>query len=74
VTALYVKTEDVLMKECLPGHPPALSQSELVCPLVAGAAGFLSEHYWIRFVSCHLRAMFPTSRPISATASTRADR
>ena len=60
LTALYVKTGDMLVKDRRPGHPASLSQSELVCLAVAQALlGFHSEHRWIRFATCHLRAMFP---------------
>jgi hypothetical protein len=60
VTALYVKIDDSLAKDRRPGHPARLSQSELVCLAVAQALlGFRSEHRWIRFALCHLRAMFP---------------
>ena len=60
VTALYVKIDDMLVKDRRPGHPARLSQSELVCLAVAQALlGFHSEHRWIRFAICHLAAMFP---------------
>ena len=60
VTALYVKIDDMLVKDRRPGRPARLSQPELVCLAVAQALlGFHSEHRWIRFAICHLRAMFP---------------
>ena len=60
VTALYVKIDDMLVKDRRPGHPPRLSRSELVCLAVAQALlGFDSEHRWIRFAICHLRGAFP---------------
>jgi len=60
VTALYVKIDDMLVKDRRPGHPVRLSQSELVCRAVAQALlGFHSEHRWIRFAICHLRGHFP---------------
>ena len=60
VTALYVKIDDSLVKDRRPGHPARLSPSELVCLAVAQALlGFHSEHRWIRFANCRLRAMFP---------------
>ena len=60
VTALYVKIDDRLVKDRRPGRPVRLSQAELVCLAVAQALlGFHSEHRWIRFALCHLRAMFP---------------
>ena len=50
----------MLVKDRRPGHPVRLSQSELVCLAVARALpGFHSEHRWIRFAICHLRATFP---------------
>jgi hypothetical protein len=60
LTALYVKIDDLLVKDRRPGHPRRLSQSELVCLAVAQALlGFHSEHRWIRFALCHLRGYFP---------------
>lgn len=60
VTALYVKIDDSLVKDRRPGRPVSLRHSELVCLAVAQALlGFRSEHRWIRFAICHLRAMFP---------------
>src|SRR5438105_5611524 len=60
VTALYVKIDDMLVKDRRPGHPVRLSQPELVCLAVAQALlGFHSEHRWIRFAICHLRGCFP---------------
>ena len=45
VTALYVKIDDMLVKDRPPGHPVRLSQSELVCLAAAQALlGFHSEH------------------------------
>jgi hypothetical protein len=60
VTALYVKIDDMLVKDRRPGRPARLSQPELVCLAVAQALlGFRSEHRWIRFAACHLRGAFP---------------
>ena len=60
VTALYVKIDDMLVKDRRRGHPVRLSQSELVCLAVAQALlGFHSEHRWIRYAICHLRGCFP---------------
>jgi hypothetical protein len=54
VTALYVKIDDMLVKDRRPGHPVRLSQSELVCLAAAQALlGFHGEHRWIRFALCH---------------------
>ena len=48
VTALYVKIDDMLVKDRLRGRPARLSQPELVCLAVAQALlGFHSEHRWI---------------------------
>ena len=38
LTALYVKIDDMLIKDRRPGHPARLSQSGLVCLAVAGSA------------------------------------
>jgi hypothetical protein len=55
VTALYVKIDDMLVKDRRPGHPARLSQSELVCLAVAQALpGFHSEH---RRILCVPRIM-----------------
>jgi hypothetical protein len=60
LTALYVKIDDMLVKDRQPGRPVRLSQSELVCLAVAQAMlGYHSEARWLRFCHCHLRAMFP---------------
>jgi hypothetical protein len=60
VTALYVKIDDMLVKDRRPGRPVRLSCSELICLAVAKALlGFHSEHRWIRFAICHLRGAFP---------------
>ena len=60
VTALYVKIDDMLVKDHRPGHPVRPSQSELICLAVAQALlGFHSEHRWIRLAICHLRSCFP---------------
>jgi Transposase DDE domain len=60
LTALYVKVDDMLVKDRRPGHPAELSQSELVCLAVARALlGFHSERRWIRYALGHLRGYFP---------------
>jgi hypothetical protein len=60
LTALYVKIDDMLVKDRRPGHPVRLSQSELVCLAVAQALlGFHSEARWLRFCRVRMRAMFP---------------
>jgi hypothetical protein len=75
LTALYVKIDDMPIKDRRPGHPARLSQSELVCLAVAQALlGFHSEHRWIRFAICHLRGAFPYCRTSPATTSGRVAR
>ena len=71
VTALYVKIDDMLVKDRRPGHPARLSQSELVCLAVAQALlGFHREHRWIRFALCHLRgSLSRTCRTSPVTTS-----
>jgi hypothetical protein len=65
LTALYVKVDDMLVKDRRPGHPAELSQSELVCLAVAQALlGFHSERRWIRYATCHL----PPARLLSLPA------
>ena len=60
LTALYVKIDDMLVKDRRPGHPAELSHSELVCLAVAQALlSFHSERRWIRFASRQLRGCFP---------------
>jgi Transposase DDE domain len=60
LTALYVKIDDMLVKDRRPGRPVRLSQSELVCLAVAQAMlGYHSEARWLRFCRRNLRAMFP---------------
>ena len=50
LTALYVKTDDMLVKDRQPGPPPRLSQSELICLAAAQALlGHRSEARWLRF-------------------------
>ncbi len=74
VTALYVKIDDMLIKDRRPGHPARLSQPELVCLAVAQALlGFHSEHRWIRFALCHLRGCFPylPHSPVTASGCAR---
>ena len=70
LTALYVKIDDMLVKDRRPGRPARLSQPEPVCLAVAQALlGFHSEHRWIRFALCHLRGCFRTCRTSPATTS-----
>ena len=59
--ALYVKIDDEragLLR--LPGRPPVLSHSELICLAVMQAMlGFHSEARWLRYARAHLRHLFP---------------
>lgn len=61
VTALYVKIDDDLAGAArLPGRPPKLSHSELLClAVMQGMLGFHSEARWLRYVRTHYRHMFP---------------
>lgn len=61
VTALYVKIDDDWAGIArLPGRPPKLSHSELLCLAVMQALlGFHSEARWLRHVRAHYRGMFP---------------
>lgn len=60
-TALYVKIDDErdgLLR--LPGRPPALSHSELLClAVMQSMLGFHSEARWLRYARAHLRHLFP---------------
>jgi hypothetical protein len=60
-TALYVKIDDErdgLLR--LPGRPPALSHSELIClAVMQSMLGFHSEARWLRYARAHLRHLFP---------------
>jgi hypothetical protein len=61
VIALYVKIDDEregLLR--LPGRPPTLSHSELICLAVMQAMlGFESEARWLRYARGNLRHLFP---------------
>lgn len=61
VTALYVKIDDEWAGIArLPGRPPKLSHSELLCLAVMQAMlGFHSEARWLRHVRKHYRHLFP---------------
>jgi hypothetical protein len=62
VIALYVKIDDDAAETPrLPGRPPKLSHSELVCLAVMQAMlGYHSEARWLRHVDKHLRHLFPS--------------
>jgi Transposase DDE domain len=60
VTALYVTIDDLLGPRRGPGHPPRLSDSELVCLAVAQVLlGARSERHWLRFAHARLGHLFP---------------
>jgi hypothetical protein len=61
VIALYVKVDDDAGRIArLPGRPPKLSHSELLCLAVMQAMlGYHSEARWLRYVDAHLRHLFP---------------
>ncbi|MFV2180016.1 IS982 family transposase [Actinomadura sp. LOL_016] len=61
VIALYVKIDDDAAGTArLPGRPPRLSHSELVCLAVMQAMlGHTSEARWLRHVRTHLWHLFP---------------
>jgi hypothetical protein len=60
VTALYVTVDDLLEPRRGPGHPPKLSDAELICLAVAQALlGYHSERRWLRAVTDRLGHLFP---------------
>ena len=61
VTALYVKIDDEYAGITrLPGRPPKLSHSELLCLAVMQAMlGFHCEARWLRHARAHYRHLFP---------------
>ena len=60
VIALYVTIDDLLGPRLGPGHPPKLSDAELVCLAVAQVLlGARSERHWLRFARERLRHLFP---------------
>ena len=70
VTALYVKIDDMLVKDRRPGHPVRLRQPELVCLAVAQALlGFHSEHRWSVSPCATCAAAFRTCRTSPVTTS-----
>jgi len=60
VIALYVTIDDLLEPRRGPGHPPRLSDAELICLAVAQALlGYHSERRWLRAVTDRLGHLFP---------------
>jgi Transposase DDE domain len=60
VIALYVTIDDLLGPRRGPGHPPKLSDAELVCLAVAQVLlGARSERHWLRFARDRLGHLFP---------------
>jgi len=60
LTALYVKIDDWLGRPPRPGHPPRLSDAELLTLAVAQVLlGVRSEARWLRFVPVRLPGAFP---------------
>lgn len=60
VVALYVTIDDLLGPRLGPGHPPKLSDAELVCLAVAQVLlGARSERHWLRFAHTRLGHLFP---------------
>jgi hypothetical protein len=60
VTALYVTVDELLEPRRGPGHPPKLSDAELVCLAVAQVLlGYRSERRWLRAVNTRLGHLFP---------------
>jgi hypothetical protein len=60
VIALYVTIDELLGPRRGPGHPPKLSDAELVCLAVAQVLlGVRSERHWLRFARDRLGHLFP---------------
>ena len=60
VIALYVTIDELLEPRRGPGHPPKLSDAELVCLAVAQVLlGYRSERRWLRAVADRLGHLFP---------------
>jgi hypothetical protein len=70
VIALYVTIDELLGPRRGPGHPPKLSDAELVCLAVAQVLlGARSERHWPRFVRDRLGHLFPMCPARPATTS-----
>jgi hypothetical protein len=60
VIALYVTIDELLEPRRGPGHPPKLSDAELLCLAVAQVLlGYHSERHWLRAVNTRLGHLFP---------------
>jgi hypothetical protein len=60
VIALYVTIDELLEPRRGPGHPPKLTDSELICLAVAQVLlGYRSERRWLRVVGRRLGHLFP---------------
>jgi hypothetical protein len=60
VIALYVTIDELLEPRRGPGHPPKLSDAELICLAVAQVLlGYHSERHWLRAVTDRLGHLFP---------------
>ena len=66
LTTLYVHLDDRIIpalgfsRQGRPGRPPALTDIELLYPIVAQhLLGIASDRKWIRYVNTHLKNMFP---------------
>jgi hypothetical protein len=60
VIALYVTIDEQLEPRRGPGHPPKLSDAELLCLAVAQVLlGYDSERRWLRAVASRLGHLFP---------------
>jgi hypothetical protein len=61
VIALYVTIDELLEPRRGPGHPPKLTDSELICLAVAQVLlGYRSERRWLRAVRGRLGHLFPS--------------
>jgi hypothetical protein len=60
LTALYVYLDDHVVPPRRIGRPPLLSDSELLCLVIAQVLlGFPCERHWVRYARKNLRHLFP---------------
>jgi hypothetical protein len=60
VIALYVTIDELVEPRRGPGHPPKLSDAELICLAIAQVLlGYDSERRWLRAVTSRLGHLFP---------------